>query len=111
MRKVLFTLLALCFLGGLTLAGFMPVMASHAHAASTADRAVGCDHHAPQKQGDPAKMACDIASHCPMLGQGVLQNVAASGPVSDKSSPYPAKLAIRTGRASPPSLRPPRSFI
>lgn len=110
MRKLFLTIISLCFLAGLAVAGFAPLPVAHAHAVMAAGDAHDCDHPAPQKPAGHAKMDCCTAGYCPMLTQGMLPADPEPALVPDGPVLHPEKATTRSGLASAPSLRPPRSF-
>lgn len=110
--------MALCFLSGLALAGFMamPVVQALDQAIAkgdlASDPAKDCDHHAPKAPNHGhGKMDCCAGGYCPMLALGLLPSNGLPLATLTKSLPSARKLAIQPGLASAPTLRPPRSFI
>ncbi|MBK8158807.1 MAG: hypothetical protein IPK59_08625 [Rhodospirillaceae bacterium] len=110
MRKLFLTLISLCFLAGLAVAGLAPLPMPHAHAVMVADQGNHCDHPAPQKPAGHVKMDCCAAGYCPMLSQGTLPTDSEPVQVRGGHVLHPEKATVWSGLASAPSLRPPRSF-
>lgn len=110
MRKLFMTIISLCFLAGLAAAGVAPLPMAQAHAVMAAGQGNDCDHPASQKPMGKAQMHCCAAGYCPMLTQGMLP--AASEPVQVQAGQalHPERARVRSGLASAPSLRPPRSL-
>ena len=106
------TIISLCFLAGLATAGVapLPMAQAQAHAVMAAGQGNDCDHPASQKPMGKAQMHCCAAGYCPMLTQGMLPADLEPAQVQAGQALHPEKARVRSGLASAPSLRPPRSL-
>jgi hypothetical protein len=119
LRKILVTLLTVCVLSGLFLAGAMPAMAMPiAHESGmTAAPMTDCAHHdsqpkpLPQKQSGHADLSCCVNGHCPMLAQGLMPADAAQQPFPMGSLLRPVIVSLDRGIIDAPHPRPPSDFL